>query len=38
MISQDNKIYKLRISAQKAYNAHSKLNTIDSLEKLTKAK
>ena len=37
-ISQDNKICKLRISAQKAYNTlHSQLNTIDS-QKLTKAK
>ena len=38
MISQDNKIWKLRISTQKAYNTHSKLNIIDSNEKLTKAK
>ena len=38
MICQDNKICKLRISALKAYNTHSKLNTIDSQEQLIKAK
>ena len=38
MISHDNKICKLKISSQKAFNTHSKLNTIDSRKKLTKAK
>ena len=38
MISQDNIICKLRISAEKTYNTHSKLNNIDSQEKITKAK